>query len=211
MSNALVIPIRLAFRHFNEEFFYSELNEPDIIINFRKSGIFRFTSEPFVLVVAKHFEEAVLREILDNLLHQMCHIHNFQKGVKDRTTNSYHNGKFLNSALKLGLTLIRDPAFGWLTTSYPITCGKNIIFPTRRSNQKREKIYLSLNSGYDQFQSLKEKLNFDDNTPKKQFFLKYICSCPPPHNSIRSGRRPESRNRLNAICGDCGEPFKCVE
>ena len=213
MDKALVTPIRRAFRHFNEGFFHGELNEPKIRINPRKRGIFRFTPEPYALVIGEHFEDAIFREMLDNILHQMCHIRNFQKGVRDRTVNSYHNRKFLDSALKVGLTVIRHKTFGWVTTSYPVSCGEDVFLPTRRNNEKREQIYLSLSESCDKtvFEALKEKLNFDGSVPRKQFFLKYTCSCPPPHNSIRSGRRPESRRRLNAICGDCGEPFKCTE
>ena len=36
----------------------------------------------------------------------------------------------------------------------------------------------------------------------RQYFLKYICNCPEPHNSIRSGRRS-----LNVNCGECGYKF----
>lgn len=46
---------------------------------------------------------------------------------------------------------------------------------------------------------------------KNRYFMKYQCKCKPPHNSIRSGCRPDGPNRLNIICKDCGQPFTCVE
>jgi len=207
----LVAPIRSAFHHFNEEFFH--IDEPKIEINCRKKGVFRLVTKPYTLVIGEHFESATFREMLDSLLHQMCHIHNYQKGIKDRTVNSYHNRKFLDLALKVGLTLIRHKKFGWVTTSYPISCGEDVLLPTQQNNKKREEIYLLLSEGCDKilFEALKEKLGFENSVPRKQFFLKYTCGCPPPYNSIRSGRRPKGRHRLNAICGDCGKPFMCDE
>jgi hypothetical protein len=45
-----------------------------------------------------------------------------------------------------------------------------------------------------------------DNRPK-QCFLKYICQCSPPHNSIRSGRRPNGPHALHIQCLMCGANF----
>jgi hypothetical protein len=45
----------------------------------------------------------------------------------------------------------------------------------------------------------------------KVCFLKYECGCPPPHNSIRSGRRPDGSHPLKAVCMVCGKSFNCVE
>jgi len=47
----------------------------------------------------------------------------------------------------------------------------------------------------------------DSASPAKICFLKYVCACKAPHNSIRSGRRPDGPNPLNITCNNCHSQF----
>jgi hypothetical protein len=201
-----------AFRQLNN-LFIDKLPLPTFVVNPKKNFIFRFEGEPFHIVIGSGFEKAVLREILDDLLHQMCHVVNHVARLRDTTIKDYHNRKFLNIALSVGLTAIKDKNYGWATTSDPQSTGKNVVFPPAEFNEKREEIFqdLAVEFNTSALTEAQEAIASLPRRSSKNYFLKYTCSCDPPHNSFRSGRRPDGAHSLNVLCMDCLSLFKCVE
>ena len=118
-------------------------------------------------------------------------------------------------ATDAGFFVVRHKTQGWGITStiYPrnVIDKRSIGFPTEESVKNRIKAFeFGLNKSLIEksFREIKNDISADKQT--KTFFLKYECSCPPPHNSIRSGRRPDGKNALNIVCQYCDTAFRCV-
>lgn len=190
MSNPVLQELRRAFTFLNGELFDSELPTPAFVIGGTKKSVFSFDRLNYQIATEKLFGKAPFEAMLDDLIHQMCHISNHMKGIKDETNGGYHNRKFAKIADNVGLKTTKQKGRGHVVE---IGVGKKAIFDELRK---------ALNC--DLFVAKEEKT-------KKKYFLKYVCGCPSPHNSIRSGRRPDGQHKLNVVCQDCGQIFKCVE
>ena len=128
----------------------------------------------------------------------------------------YHNKHFLASANQVGLVVIKHKTQGWGITStvFPRNIVERTFIkrPLKNVIVRRNKVFQEI--------KLNEKLltesrvdlqnRIKNEKPVKTFFLKYECNCAPPHNSIRSGRRPDGPNALNIQCMNCLSKFECV-
>jgi hypothetical protein len=56
-------------------------------------------------------------DIAETLLHELTHLANYSAGVKDCSSNQYHNGRFRDRALAVGLSCERLGKLGWAKTS----------------------------------------------------------------------------------------------
>lgn len=56
-------------------------------------------------------------EVLETLLHEMAHLKNWQRDIKDCTPTQYHNGEFKNSAEYFGLKVYKVQGKGWAKTT----------------------------------------------------------------------------------------------
>ena len=149
-----------------------------------------------------------------SFLHELIHIFNKQSEIVD-VAGHYHNKKFLKAALDAGLYVIKTKAQGWAVTSlvYP----RNVIHkdcihrPDKNKLERRITAFSHLEINSSIFKdACKEIKAYISDKSTKTFFLKYECNCPAPHNSIRSGRRPDGKNALNIICQVCNSKFHCV-
>lgn len=203
--------LQTIFDRFNNDLFSGSLAVCPFIINTRRNCTFRFDPSTYHMVVGSNFERGGLRDMMDAMLHQMCHINCKLHGISECTSNSYHNKKFRDQALAVGL-ICGCNHHGWrkvTSTTANLTDGlREIAHPEKAVFDKREKIYLELMGSVDKVKIEGAKRELEGRQSKKSFFLKYVCGCPSPHNSIRSGRRPDGKNRLNIICGDCLQPFR---
>jgi hypothetical protein len=150
------------------------------------------------------------------LLHEMIHIKNHQEEVQDCTTNHYHNKYFLNVALEVGMVVIKHKTQGWSITTTMLP--RNVVErdfvrkPTSENREKCQKAFIAADLDRNLFKRVCTEMRSKakQEKPTKTFFLKYVCNCPPPHNSIRSGRRPDGPNALNVHCENCHSKFICV-
>jgi hypothetical protein len=85
--------------------------------------------------------------------------------------------------------------------------------PNKAINKLREEIFQQLATEMNKavLKKVKKEIASLPRKSDKSYTLKYECGCEPPHNSIRSGRRPDGPNPLNAMCMDCLTYYKCVE
>jgi len=194
------------FAVLNEELFYGKLLPPTITIRPEKRAPFRFDAANYQILVGRQLETLPLNNVCEAFLHCMVHLRQY-KGTGE-LPRKYHNRQFLNSALAVGFYVNSHPFFGWsLTTFNP---DDALMEPPVHAKIRRIAAF--------------EKAKFDESVLEeakayirstksggKIYTLKYECGCEPPHNSIRSGRRPHSSHPLKARCEICGLPFRCVE
>lgn len=199
------------FHRLNEELFEKQLPSPDFASDPTRIGVFSYTS-PTKIAFCRDFPDASLRIILDDLTHQMIHFEHHQRGIEDHTPNQYHKKDFCVRALQLGLNVMFNPSRGWAITTSGNPKGKrdHIRRATLEANRQLLSLFKDIEFKVDRdeirdFQG-QLKVEFSSRQPK-QYQLKYICECPPPHNTIRSGRRPDGQRPLDATCNFCGAKF----
>ncbi len=69
--------------------------------------------------VPEHLNRDVF-DIAETLLHELAHLANHVAEVKDCSSFQYHNSKFRDRAVSVGLVCERVPRFGWAKTSLGI-------------------------------------------------------------------------------------------
>lgn len=216
-DKSIVVELDRIYRVLNDALFGSKLNIVPIAIQARKKVSLRWQADAETLILGSELCNIQNSELGGLLLHEMVHVYNHQRGIADVTTNQYHNKYFLQTALSVGLIVIKHKTQGWSITStiYP----RNVIEkayikrPNKEAWAARNKVFSSITLDQNAFKiavrDIKDRNRVDK--PTKTFFLKYQCNCPPPHNSIRSGRRPDGPNAPNVMCKDCRSDFVCVE
>jgi hypothetical protein len=71
-----------------------------------------------VAVTAEHLNRSA-KDVLETLLHEAAHAHNFARGIHDCSRSQYHNVRFKEVAEELGLEVARVPHYGWALTRLP--------------------------------------------------------------------------------------------
>jgi predicted SprT family Zn-dependent metalloprotease len=213
----IVTELERVFDSFNKILFEGKLLPVTIEIQPKKKFFLRWSVDSESIVLGSEFSNIEYSEVFGLMLHEMVHVANHQRGLTDATTNQYHNSRFLRVALSVGLVVIRHKTQGWsiTTTMYP----RNVVDKVYIKRPNKDAVNLR-NAAFDSvvldefifraaIQDIRDRTKKD--RPAKTFFLKYQCNCPPPHNSIRSGRRPDGPNAPNIFCQDCRSEFVCVE
>ena len=212
----LVSEIERACDHLNKILFEYKIEPFQIAIQIKKKVAIKWQSDIETLVIGAEFLQLEFNDLLGILLHELIHILNYQHGIVDVTINQYHNKKFLEVANQVGLVVIKHKTQGWGITStvFPrnITEKAYIKRPLKKSILLRNKAFedLNLNKKIINDSRIELQNRIKHEKPVKTFFLKYECNCSPPHNSIRSGRRPDGPNPLDIQCMNCRSKFVCV-
>jgi hypothetical protein len=218
---AILTELERVYELLNEKLFDGKLSPVNIVIGRgadypKKKVTLRYFNESKSLVVGADFPGLEYGDLPLALLHEMIHIRNAQAEVVDCTTNHYHNKAFLTAALAVGLVVIKHKTQGWslTTTMYPrnVVQKKYIMKPTRDAATRLGEVFALIKFDKTIFKQAKSEIRQQakEDKPSKTYFLKYVCNCPPPHNSIRSGRRPDGPNALNIQCQNCHSTFVCV-
>jgi hypothetical protein len=206
-----------AYQTINKGLFGGVLAPVNFSVLPKRKFTIKFVHEENAIVIGGEFSKLDRADILPQLLHEMVHVYNAQKGIEDVTANQYHTIKyFLPVALSVGLVAIKHKSQGWsITSAVP---PRNVVEkefvrkPDDATIQKRDGVFGNILFDKTLIVKTQEEIKkrADDSKPAKTFFLKYTCNCPPPHNSIRSGRRPDGVNALNIVCMNCRSRFICV-
>jgi len=213
---AIVSQLEGAYEVLNQAIFEGKLTPVPIVIQPKKKVSLRWMPDIDSLVIGADFPKLLHSEIPGLLLHEMIHVANHQRGLTDVTTNQYHNKNFLLGALAVGLVVIKHKTQGWAITStvYPRNVVEKVFIkrPNKEAIKRRDDAFDLVKIDKAAFKT--GRADIRDRTkaekPPKTYFLKYQCNCPPPHNSIRSGRRPDGPNALNIQCLNCRSQFECV-
>ena len=188
----------------NARFFDNELERPTITIQSTPKALGHFSTRKDTWVSSvglSHevnigagnlgFEIDMLLSVLTHeLVHYYCHIH----GIKDVSRGSmYHNQRFKEAAEAHGLTVERDPKYGWTMTR------ANDEMLAFIEEHQLDRIHITRNEFL--FLRIPGLTGNNDKAivkgPTKSNSRKYICPCCG--NSVRATKL------VNIACMDCRE------
>lgn len=209
--------LQRCYRKLNEDLFAGELEEVIITIQGDvTSGAYAWITEGKVWsdknktyyreinMTAEHLQRPP-DLIICSLLHEMCHLMNMQKGIKDTSrAGTYHNKEFKEMAITHMMNVEKSDKYGYCITT-----------PTEwLSDWTKE------NCRYGCFRYKRSK-TYKDGTPKttkpgedgkektvsktKQSSIKYIC--PKCKSVIRATKNLDDK----IICADCASLYVRIE
>lgn len=207
--------LEVLFDQFNEHLFNGEVEKPVITImhDTTRSAygwcttqkIWKAGEEEYyeINICAEHLNRPI-KEVCGTLIHEMVHLDNIKKGIKDTSGNGYyHNKKFKETAEAHGLIIEKVNGYGWTKTSLQEETAAWID-----ENVEIEKFDLvrlgarksSGSSGTSNGDSDGDSESGENPTPKKSKYKYYHCPC--------CKKKFYSIYEINAVCEDCGETFE---
>jgi hypothetical protein len=209
----VVLELERMFAHLNGGLFDGSLPAPTHVVQPDKKVVFRFVTPSYHVIIGSKFTTDP-GELACHYLHNMVHMANHKAGLVDCTSNQYHNKNYLNAALAAGMHVQRHKTQGWCITSFnaPRRIVGDYVAPPPDAEARRREVVSMLKLDADVLRQAKKELrDFLTANKPKPCFLKYICQCPPPHNSIRSGRRPDGPHAPKILCQVCRGVFQFSE
>jgi hypothetical protein len=206
--------IGIIFSFLNQNLFNSSLCFSLIEIDADNEFIFNWKKSNNSIVVGSGFANAEISDIYSALIHEMIHMDNNRNLLEDVNINAYHNKFFWRLAVKLGLVVSKNKNQGWSETTLKVP--DEFVKVQIKINKEKNTILIDLLSQLKINNEIIEnnknmiKNIFVNRKQSRTYFLKYECECPPPYNSIRSGRRPDGPNAPVIICDKCKCNFTCV-
>jgi hypothetical protein len=208
--------LQRVFNLANLRLFEEKIPSVEFLWNPEKKLVFGLAKVPSVVIIGGHFAKlATPDEALEELLHLMIHLYHRAKEVRDFSANAYHNKLFLERAIRCGFFVGYHKSRGWDLTRFSLK-GMPSQKKIRSEPDAVKKMKAFLEELDLKVVPLLAAVKYMQNHakldgPPKKCFLKYVCKCSPPHNSIRSGRRPDGRFPLRVKCLTCKSEFQCVE
>ena len=202
----VIAKLEAMFSKFNSHFYNGELEAPVITVTpEHKNGILGWCTSwkawkddcenddndnsnengYYEINLCSEYLSRPLAEIAETLLHEMIHLFNLQKEIKDTSRGgTYHNKRFKESGEQHGLvveqgksgwnkTSLTDEAYKWIVNEYPDEKG---------------------------FGLYRGKISKHARVKSKSSSRKYIC--PECKTIIRATKE------VNVYCGDCDAKFK---
>lgn len=201
-TKAIISELHKAFYNFNRDLFNNELKEPAILIQSRgnKKNIKGWCSvskiwknnmdsekDKYEINIVAEATSLGTIPVMGILLHEMVHLHNIQKEIKDTSRGmTYHNKLFRDNAISHGLLVEHDYRIGWGHTR-PSQEVVNLI-----------RSYRIKHSIFETYSRLSGENSVEEET-RKSSSRKYIC--PKCGTIIRASKD------VNIICEDCNEKF----
>lgn len=183
------------FDQFNDHFFGGELERPIITIQADTTSgaygwcttqkIWKSDEEEYyeINICAEHLNRSI-KEICGTLIHEMVHLDNIHKDIKDTSAGGrYHNKKFKETAEEHGLVIEKDPKYGWTITKLHEDTSAWID-----ENVEVKSFGIARAKRIKQASANKKKYNY------------YVCPC--------CENKFYSIYQINATCDDCGCAFE---
>jgi hypothetical protein len=149
-----------------------------------------------------------LFDIAETLVHELAHLANYMAGIKDCSSFQYHNRRFRDRALAVGLTCERVPGYGWAKTALSPALRDRVArlepdgsafdlfrLPPAPRRQKTAGVTGLAVAGGDRGGTVVVR------TPKRKL-SKWTCAGECAAAWVASG------TELHAECLDCGTPFE---
>jgi hypothetical protein len=187
------------FHFLNKQIFNDECVLPMILVQQNKSKkstlgwctvnkVWKTKSdkEYYEITICAEYLNRPMDEVVSTMLHEMVHLHNLIKEVKDCSNNNvYHNKKFKETAEKAGLIVEKEKTVGWGIT---------------KLSDKTKEIIKELKIDESAFEMFRQKYSI--NTPPSQASYKYECSC---------GNKFSLYKELQIICKSCNTPYEVTK
>lgn len=207
----MISALRQAYAVFSRELFNAEFPVVEFVFSASRKHIL-FFREPNTIEIGNGVVNANGRQVLDALLHQMVHIHNFVTNHQDISNHCYHKSCFCEIATRVGLIVVFRKNTGWSNTtsdSNEVLSEANSKHPNIESAQKLEIAYERVSIRPDVLSECQQFFH-SESKGTRQYQFKYICQCDPP-TIVRVGRRPDGVRPLLATCDYCGSKFKLAD
>lgn len=117
------------FRALNQDYFGGEIDEPVITIQNRSDSYGHVTilktwsikgqeEKRHELNISSAYMARPIEEVVATMLHEMVHLWNLKHEIQDCSRGAtYHNKKFRDKALEIGLNCQHHDKYGWTITS----------------------------------------------------------------------------------------------
>ncbi|MFA5061662.1 MAG: hypothetical protein WC526_00770 [Patescibacteria group bacterium] len=156
-----------------------------------------------VAVVAEHLNRPV-EEIVETLLHEAAHAMNFELGIKDCSASQYHNQRFRDAALRLGLEVTQVRHYGYALTKMPPETAA--IYKEEIESLTQVLVHRRRMTPFGTGPTPKggeegDDSNDNDNRPRSRN-LKAVCACG---FIIRVSKATLENTVIR--CESCGKPF----
>ncbi len=197
------------FHQINQSLFDGKLKNVTFLVNLNRQETLYFSKDS-IIEIGRNFASTTRSEILDELVHCAVHLSNFLAGISDHSINQYHNHHFSQLAIKIGMYVSKYKNRGWCKTSSVLISGpaKSILVPCEGALKNLQSILNSVNLDLNLLEKFQVEIHSRiESKSQKDYQIKYICGCPAPYNSIRSGRHPTGKNPLNVTCNICSMKF----
>jgi len=195
---SVIAKLENLFDKFNEKFFKSKLQKVVISVSpdngnnahgwFTLGKMWKGENEYHEInIVAESLNRPFL-EVCATLLHEMVHLNNNQKDLKDTSRGlTYHNKVFKTEAEKAGLIIEHSKRYGWSITSLHPTTEEFILKNFGEENQ---------------FKIYRKKFEKEKKAKSKQSSRKYVC--------LKCKTTIRATKKVNVTCTDCDEIFEEV-
>jgi len=207
--------LRAIFDTLNDKVFSHALTVSSFGLDISRSLVCRWSPDLNSMVLGLAAASSTLYEIKIAVVHEMLHLLNAQNRLQDESVNQYHNKHFAISATRAGLCCVRHRKNGWSLLSLTPPCNvvdrSAIKLPSPAANE-------TIAAAFSEVPVTRQDWNIacrairrslQQAVPARVFQHKYICECPPPHNSVRCGRRPNGQHAPDITCNRCGAKFTC--
>ena len=157
-----------------------------------------------VLQICAEYIDRPIGEVAATMLHEMAHLYNLTKGIKDVSNNGYyHNKKFKETAETHGLSISHHNTYGWTVTKLNTETaewlaqqpGMDDITASRRMTMQ-----IKTKADDDEDDGETTTTIKGGRATSKNRSIKYVC--PKCGAIIRATRQ------VNVICGDCNIAFE---
>lgn len=198
-----------AFDKMNERFFNGEVPRPTITIQTRGTAkaygwcsvnpIWEGEEKTHEINITAEYANRPFIDIMETLLHEVVHLDNIVKGIKDCSRGgTYHNKKFKEGAERVGLIVKKTEQYGFAFTEASeelIEIIKSWGLDETTFNTARID-FEKVRSGGDESEDTNPKTG---QKRRKSSSIKYVCGC---------GTIIRATKEVNVICGDCGTRFE---
>ena len=197
------------YRQLNKDKFNGELEEPVITIQSTPRAYGHVTcgkvwkskdTYRYELNIGAGTLDRPIESVVSTLLHEMVHIYHLMHNIQDCSRgNTYHNRKFRDKAVSVGLVIEKDSRIGWSITSPSEELLDYIIDQGWTDIQMNRNEYLRIGG----IGGSNNGSSADDEPPKRPSSTrKYICSC--------CGISVRATKTVRIICADCAEVMQVV-
>jgi hypothetical protein len=168
----------------------------------RKSGV----SFHEVVVIAEHLHRSA-ESVVETLIHEAAHAMNFARGIRDCSRSQYHNKRFRDAAIELGLTVEEVKHYGFAITALPIETTKIYEKEIKALDavlmHRKSSVIITPPAGGNDNDD--DRAAAQDGTTQEGRSRKATCACS---HIIRVSRKTIEATVIR--CESCGVPFTLV-